>query len=193
LIYLPELAFNEERFLEDVDKLQRRHGSVSVVCSEGLTNENGELLTPPVFTSGRSVYPGYSGMYLANMVIEKLGVKARYEKTGLCERNSMPWQSDVDRAEAVEVGRMAVRAALNWKSGVMIGIERISSQPYEVRFVDIPFEKVMLFERKFPLEWLNSRDNDITKDFTDWCRPIAGGGFGEYLQFTKQYAKGKRS
>lgn len=64
-------------FLEDVERLHRQHGGVVVVCSEGLTNQDGGLLVPPIFTSGRSVYPSYVGMHLANMVTKELGIKSR--------------------------------------------------------------------------------------------------------------------
>ena len=78
LIYLPERGFRMDWFLEDVERLYRTYGGVVVVCSEGLTNEEGGLLVPPVFTSGRSVYPSYVGVHLANTVIKELGIKARY-------------------------------------------------------------------------------------------------------------------
>ena len=92
-------------------------------------------------------------------------------------------------AEAEQTGRIAVRAALEGKTGIMIGIERISSAPYRVRYTEIPVERVMLGERKFPDAWISGRGNDVTDGFLDWCRPLAGGGFGDYLQFTKLYRK----
>ena len=189
LIYLPERPFRMDWFLEDVERLSRRHGGVVAVCSEGLRGQDGQLLVPPVFTAGRSVYPSYAGMHLANAVTRELGIKARYEKAGLCERSSIPWQSPVDRAEAEAVGREAVRAALSGAGGCMIGIERVSSRPYAARFTRIPVEQVMLHERTLPGEWINERGNDVTEGFIDWCRPLVGDELGDHLQFTKLYAK----
>ena len=189
LIYLPERGFHMDWFLEDVERLHRQHGGVVVVCSEGLTNQDGGLLVRPIFTSGRSVYPSYVGMHLANMVTKELGIKSRYEKAGLCERTSIPWQSKTDREEAVAVGRAAVRAALDGKGGIMIGIERISSAPYEARLTEIPVGEVMMYERKIPDHWINDRGNDVTEEFLKWARPLVGDDFGDYLQFTKLYRK----
>ena len=189
LIYLPERPFRMDWFLEDVERLSRRHGGVVAVCSEGLRGQDGQLLVPPVFTAGRSVYPSYAGMHLANAVTRELGIKARYEKAGLCERSSIPWQSPVDRAEAEAGGREAVRAALSGAGGCMIGIERVSSRPYAARFTRIPVEQVMLHERTLPGEWINERGNDVTEGFIDWCRPLVGDELGDHLQFTKLYAK----
>ena len=189
LIYLPERGFRMDWFLEDVERLARQKGGVVVVCSEGLVKENGDLLVPPVFTSGRSVYPSYVGVHLANTIIKELGIKARYEKAGLCERTSIPWQSKVDREEAIAVGRAAVQAALDGRGGIMIGIERIRNDPYEIRLTEIPVDQVMMIERKIPDHWINARGNDVTQEFVDWCRPLVGGGFGTYLQFTKLHRK----
>ncbi len=189
LIYLPERAFNMDYFLEDVEKLYKLHGGVVVVCSEGLTGKDGELLVPPVYSSGRSVYPSYAGMHLANMVIKELGIKARYKKTGICERSSIHWQSETDRNEAILVGQAAVQAALAGKSGIMIGIERISSAPYSIRLAEIPVEDVMLVERKVPSEWINARGNDVTHAFIDWARPLIGDNLGNYILFKKLYAR----
>lgn len=189
LIYLPERGFHMDYFLEDIERLYKIYGGVLVVCSEGITDQNGELLVPPVFTSGRSVYPSFVGMHLANIITKELGIKSRYEKAGLCERTSIPWQSTTDREEAVAVGCAAVRAALDGKSAIMIGIERISSSPYQVRLTEIPVDQVMMFERKIPDAWINERGNDVTEEFLNWCRPLVGGDFGDYLQFTKLYTK----
>lgn len=189
LIYLPERTFRMDWFLEDVEKLYRRYGGVVVTCSEGLRREDGQFVGQSIFSAGRSEYPSYSGMHLANMVTKELGIKARYEKAGLGERSSIPWQSKTDREEAELVGRAAVRAALEGQSGIMVGIERISSQPYEIRLTQIPVEKVMLHERALPDEWINARGNDVTQAFVRWCRPLVGDDLGDYLEFTKLYAR----
>ena len=84
LIYLPERAFNEEEFLEDVKRLYDKLGGVVVVASEGLRGEDGEPIVPPIFKSGRATYYGDVSAYLANLVIQKLGIKARSEKHGIC-------------------------------------------------------------------------------------------------------------
>ena len=111
LIYLPERPFHEEEFLEDVKRLYEEKGGVVVVASEGLKNEKGEPIVPPVFKAGRATYYGDVSAYLANLVIQKLGIKARSEKPGLCGRASIAWQSPVDREEAVLAGREALRTA----------------------------------------------------------------------------------
>ncbi len=183
LIYLPERNFNEEEFLEDVKKLYEELGGVVVVVSEGLRNEKGESIVPPIFKTDRAVYYGDVSAYLAELVIKKLGIKARSEKPGLCGRTSMLLQSEVDRQEAILVGREAVKAALAGQAGVMVGIKRKAGETYEVETPLIPIEEVMLNERVMPEEYINERGNDITGSFVDWCRPLIDGDLPEMVSF----------
>ena len=183
LIYLPERNFNEEEFLEDVKKLYEELGGVVVVVSEGLRNEKGESIVPPIFKTDRAVYYGDVSAYLAVLVIKKLGIKARSEKPGLCGRTSMLLQSEADRQEAILVGREAVKAALAGQTGVMVGIKRKAGETYEVETPLIPIEEVMLNERVMPEEYINERGNDITGSFVDWCRPLIDGDLPEMVSF----------
>ena len=77
--------------MEDVKKLYDKLGGVVVVASEGLKNEKGEPIVPPIFKSGRATYYGDVSAHLANLVIKKLGIKARSEKPGICGRASIAW------------------------------------------------------------------------------------------------------
>ena len=68
LIYLPERPFHEEEFLEDVKRLYDEKGGVVVVASEGLNNEKGEPIVPPIFKVGRATYYGDCLLYTSRCV-----------------------------------------------------------------------------------------------------------------------------
>ncbi len=189
LIYLPERNFCEEEFLEDVKKLYDELGGVVVVVSEGLRNEKGESIVPPIFKTDRAVYYGDVSAYLAELVIKKLGIKARSEKPGLCGRTSMTLQSKVDRQEAILVGREAVKAAVAGETGVMVGIRRKEGEKYEIETPLIPIEEVMLNERVMPEEYINERGNDISDEFVTWCRPLIDGELPEMVSFKDEAAQ----
>ena len=105
----PEKPFDEDQFLTSIEnKLQEKKGIV-VVASEGLKKKDGSPIVDPIFKVGRAVYYGDVGTHLANLVIKKLGYKARSEKPGLCGRASIAFQSDVDREEAIIAGAEAVK------------------------------------------------------------------------------------
>lgn len=189
LIYLPEFPFNEEEFLEDVKTLYDKLGGVVVVASEGLKNEKGEPIVPPIFKSGRATYYGDVSAHLANLVIKKLGIKARSEKPGICGRASIAWQSPVDRDEAVLAGREALKAAMNGESGVMIGFIRDETEDgsYKIHVERIPIEQVMLYERVIPESYVNERRNDVTEEFVNWCRPLIGPELRDFIDFNDYY------
>ena len=183
LIYLPERDFDEDQFLESCQELIDEKGSGIVVVSEGLHKKGGVPVAPLLMETGRSQYFGDVSAHLARLVVQKLGYKARSEKPGLLGRASMPWQSAVDREEAVQCGREAVRAALEGDSGKMVGIERLSDAPYAVRYVRIPIEEVMLFERTLPDEYINKEGNGVTDAFRSWVRPLLGAPLPRFASF----------
>ncbi|MDF2820253.1 MAG: 6-phosphofructokinase [Clostridiales bacterium] len=183
LIYLPERAFDEEEFLEDVKKLYEELGGVVVVVSEGLKNKAGESIVPPIFKTGRATYYGDVSAHLSNLIIQKLGIKARNEKPGLCGRTSIAHQSSVDREEAVLVGMEAVKAVVEGRTGVMIGINRVPGDEYKIETSLIPIEEVMLNERILPGEYINERGNNVTDEFVSWCKPLIGEELDEFISF----------
>lgn len=192
LIYTPEHPFDEEEFLEDVKELYDRLGGVVVVASEGLKKKDGTPIVDPIFKTDRAVYYGDVSSHLANLVVKKLGIKARSEKPGLAGRASVAWQSPVDQAEAQLAGEKALEAALNGHTGVMIGFEREETEDgsYRIRTIEIPIEQVMLLEKTLPDSYINQRGNDISQEFVQWCRPLIGPDFAEFLDF-KEYLKEK--
>ena len=182
LIYLPELPFDEERFLDEAKSLYERQGGVVVVASEGLKGKDGAPIVPPVFSSGRSVYYGDVAAHLAALVIRRLGIKARSEKPGILGRCSIAHQSALDREEAILAGGEAVRAALSGETGVMVGFRRLSSTPYRCETFLIPVEELMLKERTLPPEYVNAGGNGVAAEYLEWCRPLLGGPLATFAR-----------
>ena len=174
LIYLPELAFDEQKFLEDVKVLIKEKHSGLVVVSEGLKNSEGIPIVKPIFQIGRAVYYGDTGSHLAHLIVRELGFKARSEKPGLLGRASVGWQSPVDRDEAILAGEMAVRAAITGESGKMIAFKRINNDPYKAEPFLAEINDEMLGEKKLPKEFINEQGNGTTEAFINWCRPLIG-------------------
>ena len=191
LIYLPERPFHEEEFLEDVKKLYEKLGGVVVVASEGLKNIDGDPIVPPIFKSGRATYYGDVSAYLAELVIKKLGIKARSEKPGICGRASVAWQSLVDRDEAVLVGREALKAVMEGAGGIMIGIIRDETEDgsYRIHTERIPIREVMMYERTIPDSCISERGNDVTDEFVRWCKPLIGPELRDFIDFKEEYER----
>lgn len=181
LIYLPERPFVEAEFLADVRACHEQYGGVVVAVSEGLHLENGQPIVPPIFKTDRSVYFGDVSAYLAELVIKKLGIKARSEKPGIAGRSSIALQSAVDREEAVMAGRLAAQAVLGGASKVMVGFNRLSTSPYKIEPILLPIDQIKLTERLMPDAYINERGNDVTEAFCDWCRPLLGEALPEFI------------
>ena len=158
-------------------------GGVVVVVSEGLKNKDGESIVPPIFKTERAVYYGDVSSHLASLIIKELGIKARSEKPGLSGRTSISLQSRVDRDEAVLVGREAVKAAVDGKTGVMVGIQRVPGEEYKIETPLIPIEEVMMHERIIPDEFMNERGNNVTNKFIEWCKPLLGEELDDFISF----------
>lgn len=189
LIYLPERAFDEDKFIEDVKKLLEKKSGILVVASEGLTDKDGKPIVKPVFKTERATYFGDVSSHLANLVIQKLGYKARGEKPGLLGRASIFMQSQVDIEEARLAGELACRAALTGESGKMVAFSRVSENPYEMKPFLVDIDEVMMYERKMPDEFINEEGNGVTQAFLDWCRPLIGEELPDMISFNTQSGK----
>lgn len=189
LIYLPERPFSEEEFLEDVKRLHEEKGGVVVVVSEGLKDKDGKPIVPPIFKTDRATYYGDVSAHLANLVVQKLGIKARNEKPGLSGRTSIALQSPVDREEAVLVGKEALKAAMEGQSGVMAGLIREEREDggYHTYIRMIPIQEVMMHERIMPDSYINERGNDVTEEFISWCKPLIGPPLPDFVDFQEEY------
>ncbi|HHV09161.1 MAG TPA: diphosphate--fructose-6-phosphate 1-phosphotransferase [Clostridiales bacterium] len=183
LIYLPERPFEADRFIEDVRKLLEKKKGIVVVASEGLKNAKGEPVVEPVFRTERAIYFGDVSAHLANLVIKRLGYKARSEKPGLLGRASIALQSPVDREEARLAGEIACRAAMQGESGKMVAFRRISTEPYVMEPFLADIDEVMMHERTMPDEYINSEGNGVTESFKEWCRPLIGGELPKMVSF----------
>lgn len=185
LIYLPERAFDEDAFIRDVEELLKQKSGIVVVASEGLHDAQGNPVVKPIFKTERATYFGDVSSHLANLVIDRLGYKARGEKPGLLGRASIAWQSPVDRDEAILAGEMACEAAIRGESGKMVAFRRVSDEPYQMTPFLVDIDEVMMYERTMPDEFINARGNGVTDAFLKWCRPLIGEPLPDMISFNR--------
>lgn len=186
LILLPEVPFDEAKFLADVKRLLEAKHGVVVVASEGLKYADGKPIVEPVFQVGRSVYFGDVSAHLAQLITKKLGYKSRSEKPGLLGRASMTLVSPVDQAEAELAGAEAVRAAVAGETGKMVAFVRESTQPYRVSTALVDVRDVMMHEKTLPAEYINPEGNGVTEAFVQWCRPLIGAPIPKMVSFRRE-------
>lgn len=116
LIYLPEVAFDQEQFLADVQKAFEHTSNLVVCISEGINDGNGKFVCElasdvGVDTFGHKMLTG-SGKYLENLVKDRLGVKVRSIELNVNQRCSSAMLSATDEKEAIASGSFGVQTAL---------------------------------------------------------------------------------
>lgn len=184
-IYVPERAFEMERFLADIESAVGRLGWAVVVVSEGIRTADGK----PVYeASGLTqtdqfghTLPGDAASFLAAEVSRELKLRARSEKPGICGRASILCVSSVDQAEAEMVGRAAVGAVIKGESGKMVALERKRCRKYECLTGLVPLADVSNVENKMPDEFIDDDSTSVTAAFCEYAKPLIGGDLLEYV------------
>jgi 6-phosphofructokinase len=180
LIYLPERAFDADKFVADVQKVYDKHGRCIVAVSEGVSDKSGT----PIITSLKGAEKdshgnlqlsgtGALGDLLADLVKAKTKIKRiRADTLGYLQRSFLGCISQTDAEEARAVGQKAVQfAALHGADG-SVAIKRVGD--YAVTYDLIPLESVAAKTRHMDDAFINAEGNDVTEAFFRYCRPLAG-------------------
>ena len=174
LIYVPEVPFSLEDFLNKVIEIYNKKRHCLVCISEGIRNKHGKLigtLKEEEDAFGHAQLGGVS-VYLAHLISEKLKIKTRYFELSLLQRSNSIIPSCVDIKEAMVVGKKALLMALKEENTKLVAIKRISSSPYKVRYVSLDIDKVANKERTLPLKYINKEGNNITDEFLEYATPL---------------------
>ena len=175
LVYLPEVEFSVEAFLEDVKRAQQTHRTVIVAVSEGVeVDEASEFQSGKVDNFGHKYLSGV-GKCLENIVSTRLGCKVRSVELNILQRCAAHIASATDVAEAEAVGMAAVRAAMAGDTGKVAAIQRVSAEPYKADYTCIPVEQVANRVKYVPREWISAAGNDVTADALAYIRPLVQG------------------
>ncbi len=179
LVYLPEVAFDPESFLRDVKEIQKSARNCIVAVSEGVRLESGAFAgqhfqSGVVDAFGHSYLSGI-GKYLETLVREKIGCKVRSIELNVLQRCSCHAMSATDLKESLTIGKRAVRAALDGKTGVMMAFRRISDQPYMIDIDSKPVSQIANRERLVPKTWICEKGNDIDERIYEYLLPLIKG------------------
>ena len=156
-ILLPEVNFDEDKFLSGVEQDVIEHGYSVIVASEGLKNENGELYASSSETDsfGHSQLGGL-GPKIASLITDKLDLKNHWSVADYLQRSARHISSLTDIEQAVAVGKAAVKLAAEGKSGVMPIIKRISNSPYEWTISEGDLQEIANQEKTLPKNFISS-------------------------------------
>lgn len=180
LIYLPETAFDIDKFVSDVKGVcEKKSNKCIVVLSEGIKNKDGKYVGEFVASStdlfGHAQLGGVS-LSLANIVKERLGVKVRAIEFSLLQRCAAHLASKTDVEEAFKAGSAAVKYAVSGKSDKMVILKRADKNgKYKCATALMDVSKAANAEKTIPKEWITNNGTALSKEFIDYALPLIQG------------------
>ena len=177
LIYLPEVAFDKEQFLNDIREKLKTLNNVIVAVSEGIRDENGDYITASKAVADQFGHQQLSGAgkALEFLVKENIGVKVRSVEVNVLQRCAAHMTSATDLNESFTLGNKAVSLAGEGITASMVTLERVSNTPYEVRYDHAPIAGIANEAKSIPREWINETGNDITPALYEYLKPLIQG------------------
>lgn len=191
LIYLPEVAFSMNEFLNDVEKIYKAKKKVLVAISEGIRDKDGKYILEYQGTTESDKFGhmqlGGVGQVLASIVSKELGISTRSIELSLPQRCAAHLASLTDVKEAEKAGSWAVKYAVKGESGKMVTYKRVNE--YKITYKTANLIDVANQVKEFPKEWIIN-GNSISNDYLTYALPlIKGESYPKYKNGLPNYSK----
>jgi len=177
LIYLPELPFSQDKFVEDVQNVLKKNRYCMVVVGEGLVDKDGNYVANSA--SGQDAFGhqqlGGVGDYLANLIEQNLAVKARSCKLGSGQRAAAHCSSQTDNDEAFMAGQAAVKAAMEGETDKMVILVRGEGEAYSCETGLAPLSEIANGVKEIPSDWISEDGVSMTAKFIKYAQPLIMG------------------
>ena len=176
LIYLPEVPFDLEQMMADVQRIYAQTKKVIIAVSEGVKTAEGKYIPELVGDLKTDAFGhkqmGGTASVLADYIKNKMDCKVRAIEFSLLQRCAAHCASKTDVEEAFRAGQTAVQAALEGKTDYMVAFERVSDKPYRCEMKLLPLSDVANTEKVIPREWINEAGNFVNEKFVDYALPL---------------------
>ncbi len=187
-IFLPEVPLDLDKFVEKVRTLAKKKPAIVIVVSEGIRTTTGEFVCEMgkddvgVDAFGHKQLNGCADV-LANLIKEKTGLKTRPIILSSLQRAAAHVASLTDLREAEKVGKHGAKLAFNNESGKMVIMERVSNNPYKIKYSSFnDIHDIANLEKKVPLEWIDQENNYVKDELIDYIRPLILGEVKQYYK-----------
>ena len=179
LVYLPERVFDEDSFVNDVKASLEKHPAVLVAVSEGVRFADGEYVGAGTQSGAVDVfghkYLAGTGKVLESIVKNRIGCKVRSVELSLTQRCASHIASLTDINESVMVGKGAVAAATEGRTGVMMTIDRNEGDEYSTSVGCADIAGIANAIKTVPAEYINEEGNGITEAGIAYLKPLIMG------------------
>ncbi len=177
LLCPPERLIDYDWFIERVRRIYEEFGFVVVVVSETVKDTTGRRVAEKqkgiVADQFGHGYVESASQVLANMVEERLNIRARWERPGSFQRMSVCHRSELDFDVAYDAGMYAVDLAKGGLSGVEVQIKKDG-------FSYIELDEIALNERHLPKDFISEDGSGITQKCRDYIVGLIGDDLPDY-------------
>jgi ATP-dependent phosphofructokinase / diphosphate-dependent phosphofructokinase len=181
VLLLPEVVFDERRFLAKVEQATEGYDYCVIAVSEGIKGPDGEFLSAGVKDAFGHAQLGGVAPIVTNLIGEKLGYKCHWAVADYLQRSARHIASETDLQQAYAVGRAAVEFAIAGKNAVMPAIRRLSDSPYRWDIIEAPLSEVANQEKLLPPGFISADGFGITAAARRYLAPLIAGE--AYLPF----------
>ncbi len=176
LLLLPEIEFEQERFVAAVKHKVESHGYCTVVVSEGARYADGRFLAEQgTRDSFGHAQLGGAAPVVAEKIRQSLGYKYHWAVADYLQRSARHLASATDLEQAYAVGKAGVEMALAGKNSIMPTINRISNQPYRWEIGSADLSDVANVEKTMPLSFISADGFGITDECREYLYPLIQG------------------
>jgi ATP-dependent phosphofructokinase / diphosphate-dependent phosphofructokinase len=191
VLLLPEVTFNEGRFVVKVEEALARYDQCVIAVSEGVKRPDGEFLSASGLKDafGHSQLGGVAPL-ITNLISTKLGCRCHWAVPDYLQRSARHIASETDFQQAYAVGRAAVEFAIAGRSAVMPAIRRLSDAPYRWDIVAAPLAEVANQEKLLPPDFIGADGFGITEAARRYLAPlIVGEAYPPFKNGLPDYVK----
>ena len=180
LIYLPEVEFDFDKFLKDVENVYAKNNKVIIAVSEGIKTKEGKYV-PELFSnlekdSFGHAQLGGTAQVLAQKLKEHFGIKVRAIEFSLLQRCAQHLASATDVNEAFNAGVEAVKAATSGITDKMVAFKRETiNGKYSCKYELVDLDICANAEQTVPLDWINENKTGLNEKYINYALPLIQG------------------
>ncbi len=176
IVLFPEVEFDQDKFLANVDAKVKEHGYCTIVVSEGTHWPDGKFLAEQgTRDSFGHAQLGGAAPVVANMIKDALGYKFHWAVADYLQRAARHLASESDVEQAYALGEKAVEFALQGHNSIMPTVDRISNSPYKWEIGQAPLSEVANVEKMMPMEFITDDGFGITQACKEYLYPLIRG------------------
>jgi len=172
----PEVEFDQDKFLANVDAKVKHHGYCTIVVSEGCHWPDGKFLAEQgTRDSFGHAQLGGAAPVVANIIKDALGYKFHWAVADYLQRAARHLASESDVEQAYALGKAAVEKAIEGKNSIMPTVVRTSNSPYAWEVGEAPLSEVANVEKMMPMDFISEDGFGITQKCKDYLYPLIQG------------------